>query len=302
MEDRLNSRRLHYFMQVVESGSIRGAAEALGMDPSAVSRALSLLERDCGIPLLERRGRGVIPTDAGELLAGYIRRQNSQEQRLLAQFDSIQKLEHGHIDIVAGEGFVDWLMRHSLRTFMLDHPGITVDLAIGNTDEIVQRIVEEDAHIGLVFQPPRDERLRSHYTYPLPIQALVLDSHPLARLERPLRLSDLVPYSGAMLHTGFGLRQHINAAEISEGVRLHPTLTTSSLNAISQFVLAGLGYALSTRFPLQFGASPVIALPMENPLLSEGEIKVVSKHGRMLSPAVARLLHTIVADMGQKPG
>lgn len=302
MEDRLNSRRLHYFMQVVESGSIRGAADALGMDPSAVSRALGLLERDCGIPLLERRGRGVVPTDAGELLAGYIRRQNSQQLRLLAQFDSIQKLERGHIDIVAGEGFVDWLMRHSLRTFMLDHPGITVDLAIGNTDEIVQRIVEEDAHIGLVFQPPKDERLRSHCAYPQPIQALVHDSHPLTRLGRPLRLSDLVPYSGAMLHAGFGLRQHISAAEISEGVRLHSALTTSSINAVAQFVLAGLGYALSTRFPLQVDEPHMVALPMENPLLSQGEIKVVSRHGRMLSPAVTKLLHTIVADMGRNPG
>jgi hypothetical protein len=38
--------------------------------------------------------------------------------------DSIEKAERGHVDIVAGEGFVDWLMRNSLRGFMASHPKV----------------------------------------------------------------------------------------------------------------------------------------------------------------------------------
>ena len=298
MDDRLDARRVRYFMQVVESGSVRGAAEVLGMDPSAVSRAIGVLEQDCGTRLLERRGRGVVPTDAGELLAGYLRRQHSQKQQLLAQLDSIQKIERGHIDIVAGEGFVDWLMRHSLRRFMAQHPGITVDLSVGSSDEIVRRIVEERAHIGMLFQPPRDDRLRSHHSHSQPIQTLVLDAHPLARLGRSLKLADLQPYPGVALHHSFGVRQHIEAAEISEGVRLNTVLTTSSFNALGHFVVAGLGYALSTRMslPSTLDAARVIALPMRNPLLSQGRVHVVSRHGRVLAPAASTLLRQIVAD------
>jgi len=298
MDDRLDVRRVRYFMQVVDSGSVRGAAEVLGMDPSAVSRAIAVLEQDCGTRLLERRGRGVVPTDAGQLLAGYLRRQHSQKQQLLAQLDSIQKIERGHIDIVAGEGFVDWLMRHSLRSFMAAHPGITVDLSVGSTDEIVRRIVDERAHIGMLFQPPRDERLRSHHSYPQPIQALVLDSHPLTRLERPLLLADLLPHAGAALHRSFGVRQHIEAAEVSEGVRLNTLLTTSSFNAVGHFVVAGLGYALSTRMslPSSLDATRVVALPMKNPLLSQGRVHLVSRHGRVLAPAASALLRQVLAD------
>lgn len=152
MDDKLDTRRVRYFMQVLESGSVRGAAEVLDMDPSAVSRAIGILEQECGLPLLERHGRGVVPTDAGQMLAGYVRRQNSQKQHLMAQLDSIRKIERGHIDIVAGEGYVDWLMRHSLRDFMTSHPKITIDLDVASTDEIVQRVVEERAHVGLLFQ------------------------------------------------------------------------------------------------------------------------------------------------------
>jgi len=299
MDDKLDTRRVRYFMQVLDSGSVRGAADVLDMDPSAVSRAIGLLEQECGVPLLERHGRGVVATDAGEMLAGYVRRQNSQKQHLMAQMDSIRKIERGHIDIVAGEGYVDWLMRRSLRDFMTTHPKITIELDVASTDEIVRRVVEERAHIGLLFQPPKDERLTSHHSHPQPIQTMVLRSHPLAQLGRPLRLADLLPYPGATLHRHFGVRQHIEAAEISEGVRLPSMLTTSSFSALGHFVSAGLGYTLGTRISLTPNASnpELIELPMKNPLLSQGRSHIVSRHGRMLSPAAAELLRRVVADM-----
>jgi len=303
LDDKLDTRRVRYFMQVLESGSVRGAAEVLGMDPSAVSRAIGVLENDCSTRLLERHGRGVVATEAGELLATFVRSRHSQQQQLLAEFDSIQKVSRGHIDIVAGEGFVEWLMSHSLRGFMAMHPGITVDLDVVSTDEIVRRVIGGRAHIGMVFQPPKDARLRTHYAQPLPIQAQVLETHPLARFTGPLKLQDLLPYPGATLHRVFGLRQHIEAAEISEGVRLQSLLTTSSFRAVAHFVAAGLGYALCTRMAqlLPPGDARVVSLPMQNPLLSQGQIQVVSRQGRMLSPAAARLLQQIVADIRGLP-
>ena len=75
MDETLDARRTHYFMQVMSRGSVRGAAELLDMDPSAVSRAIAALERDCGMALFERRGRGLVPTDAGHMLARYVKRQ-----------------------------------------------------------------------------------------------------------------------------------------------------------------------------------------------------------------------------------
>lgn len=296
-EEVLDARRLRYFMQVIESGSVRAAADVLGMDPSALSRAVTTLERDFGTRLFQRHGRGVAPTDAGQLLASHARRQLSQQQQLLAQMEGIRKIEYGHVDIVAGEGFAEWLMRHSLGDFMASHPGISIGLEIGGTDEIVQQVVEERAQIGMLFQPPKDERLRSHYFHPQPIQTLLLAGHPLTRIGRPLKLADLAPYPGATLRRGFGIRQHIEAAEISEGIRLKSLLTTTSFHAIGQFVAAGLGYALSTRPALAIEREDMLALPMDNPILHQGCMHVISKHGRLLSPAASELLRMIVRDL-----
>lgn len=298
MDNKLEARRLRYFMQVLESGSVRGAADALGMDPSAVSRAVGLIERECGTELFERRGRGLAPTDAGQLLAVYLRRQQNEKQNLLAQIDSIRKIESGHIDLIIGEGYVDWLMQECLCRFMKAHPRITIGLDIGSTDEIVQRVIDERAHVGILFRPPKDERLQSHHSHSHPIRAWLLRSHPLAQLGRPLRLADLAPYPGAAVHRSFGVRQHVEAAEISEGVRLNISLTAASFDAISHFVSAGLGYALASHLVMTpANAARVIALPMKNALLYRGQTHVISRKGRALPPAAMELLQTIVTDM-----
>ena len=296
--DKLETRRLRYFMQVLEIGSVRGAAGALGMDASAVSRALSLLEAECGAQLFERRGRGIVPTDAGHLLAAYIRRQQSDKQTLLAQLDSIRKVETGHVELVTGEGYIDWLMRHPLSRFMKMHPKIAIDLRIESSDGIVERVLDERAHIGILFNPPRNEQLHSHFSWPHPIQTLVLRTHPLGQVSSPLRLSDLLPYAGATLHRDFGLRQHIQAAELSEGTKLTFSFTTTSFDALGHFVLAGLGYSLVSRLPMTpADAAKVISLPMKSSLLHRGRSHVVTRQGRMLPPAAAALLRMIVGDM-----
>jgi Transcriptional regulator len=299
MDDRVDTRRVRYFIQVLDSGSVRGAAEVLDMDPSAVSRAIGILENDCGTRLLERHGRGVVATEAGLLLAAYARSQHEQKLQMLAELDSIQKVTRGHVDIVAGEGFIESLMRRSLSSFMQANPGITVNLDVGSTDEIVRRVIDGSAHIGIVFEPPKDARLHTHYTHPQPIQAQVLESHPLAKFTGPLDLQDLLPYPGATLHRTFGVRQHIEAAEVSEGVRLRSILTTSSFTALGYFVAAGLGYALFTRMTNwpQLAHARLVAVPMKNPLLSHGKAHIVSRQGRVLSPAAARLMRQIMADV-----
>lgn len=298
MNVKLEPRRLHYFMEVLNSGSVRGAAGALGMDASAVSRALSLLEQEYGARLLERRGRGVAPTDAGQLLAAYLHRQQSERQALQAQMDRIRKVETGHIDVVTGEGYVDWLAKTSLCRFMQAHPKITISLDIGSTDEIVQHVVGERAHIGVLFNPPRDDRLCSHHSQPHPIKAMVPRGHPLIQLGRPLRLADLAPYPGAAMHPNYGLRQHIQAAEISEGVRLNFAFTTASFDALAHYVTAGLGYALVSRLAMtEADAAKVTALPLKNALLHRGRTHVVSRQGRTLPPAATKLLRMMVGEM-----
>jgi DNA-binding transcriptional LysR family regulator len=67
----LELRRLRLLRELHERGTIAAVADALKFTPSAVSQQLALLEREAGVPLLERAGRGVRLTDAALVLAGH---------------------------------------------------------------------------------------------------------------------------------------------------------------------------------------------------------------------------------------
>src|SRR4051812_49687791 len=67
----LDLHRLRLLHELHERGTIAAVAEALRFTPSAVSQQLAVLEREAGLPLLERAGRGVRLTDAALVLVGH---------------------------------------------------------------------------------------------------------------------------------------------------------------------------------------------------------------------------------------
>ncbi len=88
----LDVRRLRVLRAVVAAGSVGGAAAALGYTPSAVSQHLSALQRETGLVLVERRGRGIEPTPAGVAVA----------DELGAVFDRLSRVEAVVADLRAG--------------------------------------------------------------------------------------------------------------------------------------------------------------------------------------------------------
>src|ERR687889_1351789 len=81
----LDLRRLRLLRELSARGTIGAVAEALSYSPSAVSQQLAQLEREAGVPLLERAGRGVRLTDAGLVLVGHA--EGLLERAALAEAD-----------------------------------------------------------------------------------------------------------------------------------------------------------------------------------------------------------------------
>src|SRR5690625_814859 len=88
----LDPTRLRVLRSVVETGSIRASAEALGYTPSAVSQHLSILRRETGLELLERSGRGVRVTETARAVT----------QEAGKVLDALDALDHRVADLRAG--------------------------------------------------------------------------------------------------------------------------------------------------------------------------------------------------------
>lgn len=296
MDDILDPKRAMCLVQIIETGSVRGAADVLNLDPSVVSRAVAKLEKDTNLTLLERRGRGVVATDAGQLMALFARRQQDLRDTFLAEVNNLQNAQRGHVDLVMGEGFIDLVLELVLQDFLRNYPEISYGIHVAGTEETVSRVLDDLAHIGFVFQPPDDVRLRSHYSRVSPLRAYVRKDHPLTRLRRALNLADLQPFQGATLEESFGVRKHVRAAELDEHSVLKSMLVTNSFRVLWSFAAQGLGYILTPRsMPLK-GAQykDLVALPLANPILNNSRTHIISRTGRHLSPVANRLLRHVI--------
>lgn len=291
--------RLHYLREAVRLGSNRRAAERLNVNPSTVSRQIALLEKEVSSTLLERFGRGVRATEAGQLLVEYARIQNSAREDTLAKLADLKTLKSGHIELATGEGYIGDLLGGPLQEFCQRFPHLTLSLEITGTDGIIQAVVDGEAQIGIVYFPPADQRLHSHIRIRQPICAIVHPKHPLVKLGRLPTLNDLALYPIAELRGSFGTQKLMEVAATAERISFNSVVKTNSFQVLKSFVCANLGIAFMPAFAAakELRDGEVAALPINHPVLLSAEAHIVTRHGRRLPPATLSLLQHLIKRM-----
>ena len=159
------------FLVACEEGSIRAASERLGTEPSTVSRQIQTLEQSLNITLIERGRRGVRPTEAGDILLAYLKRQQSEQETLLSEFDELLGMRRGELVIAVGDGFVSDFVGNALAQFKESFPGFTYDVLTGSTEQVMHAVRTDRAHIGLAYNANADRAIRvaAQATQPLEV-------------------------------------------------------------------------------------------------------------------------------------
>ncbi|MEV4098803.1 LysR substrate-binding domain-containing protein [Nonomuraea sp. NPDC049649] len=185
----LDVRRMQILRAVVAGGSVTAAAANLGYTPSAISQQVAALEKEAGLPLLERAGRGVRPTAAGRLLADHaavISRQLAEAETELAD---LRAGRTGRLTICYFASAGAPLLAPALAVFRARHPGVRIDLRI--TDDPLSDVAHDRADLALVVTPhSRHPGVRLVHLLDDPYRAVLPRGHRLAA-QRVLDLSDL---------------------------------------------------------------------------------------------------------------
>ena len=311
----VQDRRISHFHEAARLGSVRAAADFLNVAPSAVSRQITQLEHELGMPLLERHRRGVKPTEAGERVLEYYRQRLAQQEVLLESLQSLKGLQSGSLVLAIGEGFIEGLAG-PLSRFSARYPGIELKVNLCGTNEVIRQVVEDEAHLGLVFHPTRDPKIRTHVSRPQPVCAVVNPQHALARQvgrqqlgakegsrrsagkADPLSLAALASHSLALPEVSFGIRQIVAQAEHQAGVMLSPTLTCNALAMLKQFALHG-GVTLLPEFVVseEVAAGRLCRIPLQEAQFVTPHVQLISRLGRQLSDGASRLSSLLQQDM-----
>jgi DNA-binding transcriptional LysR family regulator len=262
----LDVRRMQVLRAVVTSGSVTAAAAHLGYTPSAVSQQVAALEKEAGIALLERAGRGVRPTAAGRLLVGHaavISQHVAEAETALAD---LRAGRTGRLAIRYFASVGPTLLAPALARLRREHPGVTIEPRLADSDDPLPDVEAGNADLALVVRRPADAvrpGIRLVRLLDDAFQAVLPAGHPLAA-HRVIDLADLAgePWVGSE-PPGPCLEPIIDAcaaAGFSPGF-----VTRSEDYATTQgFVAAGLGVGLIPRLGLTRHPGVVIR-PVRHP-------------------------------------
>ena len=213
----LHSRMLVYLDEVARAGSIRRAAERLGIAASSINRQIIALEAEFGVPLFERLPRRLRLTVAGELLIAHVRQTLREQSLMRSRLIDLQGQRRGLVRIATINGLVPsvvpllaWMRQH--------HPFVKLVVQAVSLDAVIASVIAGEAELGLGYQLPPDPKLRTLARVPSRIGAIMAPNHPRAGL-RDISLADCL-----------GFPMIVPAASISLGALLANAFERSSIS------------------------------------------------------------------------
>jgi len=262
-------KRLNAFVTVVEAGSITRAAELLFIQQPPLTRLLQGLEQDFGVPLLQRLPRGVIPTEAGEVLLQEARAVLARAEQLNAAMRRAAQGEQGRIRI----GFTSSAALHTfvpalLRRYREIYPSVSTQLEESGSGELLEAVVAGQLDVAFVRMPVKDmPELEMEKVLEEPMWVAVPAGHRLAaRVSgQPLKLEELSnePFVLYRRRAGQGLYDAILAAYVRAGFSPHIVQEAPRLTSCLSLVGAGLGISIVPASMTRLGGDGVVFLPLD---------------------------------------
>lgn len=252
---------------VVTTGSVSAAATNLGYTPSAISQQVSALEREAGIPLLEKVGRGVRATPAGMLLS---ERAGTLSELLNTTETELADLRAGRTGLLRVRFFQSAsvaLIPPAVAKFRAERPEVQLDLRMveeGALDQVADG--EADVVVLVVgHDVPGARGVRMLHLVDEPYHAVLPQGHPLCD-EEPV---DLAQLSGeSWIHGGLApgpCTESLSEAFASAGFTPAVAVDADSPQSAQGFVAAGLGVALLPRLGFDIVHPGVVVRTVRNP-------------------------------------
>ena len=248
--ERPTTQALAIFAEVAAHGTMTAAAEAAGISQPAISAQVKALERYYGTRLLERDGRGSIPTAAGRLVAEYATRVLALVDELGRGVADLESLAAGELIVGASSTVGEQLLPTYLGRFHAAHPQVRLSVRIGNSAEIIARVVMRELDFAIVGEAPTNDDLFAEPVLEDRIVAFVAPDDPLLR-EAPVAPLALCGRQFVMREAGSATRALAERCLGETSCGPGHVIELGSNEAVKRAVEAGLGIGLLSTHTIE---------------------------------------------------
>ncbi len=254
----ISLERLRALHAVESYGSLNAAAEAMSVSASAISQQIAKLERETGEQLIEKRGRGVVLTDAGQVLSGYAERALSVLRQAEADLDSRRAVVAGEVRVGAFATAVRGLAPVALRALRTAHSQLRVRIEEMEPGDAVLHVERGDIDVALAQDWVNQPLHVPHGLTRAPLFDDIVDialpgDHPLAS-RATLAVTDLADEPWISWQSGSICHDWLMLTFRKEG--REPDVQHNALEYATQLSLVGAGFGVAVLPRLGRGRVP----------------------------------------------
>ncbi len=244
-------RQLEIFRKVVELGSFKKAAEAVFLAQASVSERITTLESLVGTKLLDRLGRQIMPTKAGEILYKHAVLLLDMKRTACLEMQDFLGIKQGEIHIGGSTIPGEYILPKIIGNFREEHPLVSVVLSISDTNDIEGRVLNGHLELGIVGSKRSHRNLIHHKLWKDELVLAVPAHHRLAK-RRTVSIEELSKEPFILRQAGSGtlkiMEDYLKASGSKAIDSLNVVARFGTSTAVKEGIKAGLGISvLSSR-------------------------------------------------------
>jgi len=236
----MNHSHLRAFHAVAIHGGFTAAAAALGVGQPTLSTQVGGLERYFGVELLHRRGRKVRLSELGADLFRITQRLFGAEAEAADLLGAMRDLAAGHLQVGA---VGPYHVTEMLATFNERFPQVRVTVSIGNSQEMLERLLDFRSDVAILAQIEADPRFHSLLFSRHPVVVMAHRTHPWAR-RRHVNLADFASQPMVLRETGSTTRRAFEHALASSRIVPRIVMEIGSREAVWHAVTRNIGVGI----------------------------------------------------------
>jgi len=239
---RLTLRQLSIFESVARHASYSAAARELFLSQPAVSMQVRQMEEEIGLPLFERTGKRITPTQAGEEVLRYSRRIHQQLEELELVLNDIKGLKRGRLHLTMAST-ASYFGPQLLAAFHHKFPDAEMRLEVTNRAGLLEALENNTTDMAIMGKPPDGRDLTGIPFMDNPLGIIAWPQHPLAK-RKDIPLSEIAGERFIVRERDSGTRMAAERFFASHDIELVASMEMNRSEAIKQAVEAELGLGI----------------------------------------------------------
>ncbi len=263
MSQPLDSRQLRAFSILARTGSFTATAQELHLSQSAISHAMKALEQEIGCRLLDRMGKTVVLTQAGEQLLVHAQKILAEMESARSQLGHLGKWGSSRLRIGASTTACQYVLPAVLREFKESFPQCTISIEPGDTPEMIDALRAHRIDLAVNLEPRREEPLEFRPLFTDELVFVTSPLHPWALAGKVTR--DEIPREHYILYgKGSYTFRMVEDYFRQDKVVLHSQLDLGNMEAIKELVKLGLGISIMAPWTArkELSEKSLVALPL----------------------------------------